>query len=311
MVFILACLSAMLTVGGGAMALYGADLIRTDSGVALTGAGVTMTSAGLLLLGITCLFAEMRRMRRLMEAEEIIPPVAVATPLPMPVPTPGAGTSISAAEAQAEAKPAPATPAPATPVTSAAPASAASATATAKTPPPVATGVLPPTLLETQERQKPPGSGIPAEAMASLVGSAAMMKGSRAPSSKAEVAMGEGGDATAPIEGPHAKAIQPEAPIAGQTSVDTSHAKPTATPEEPVPAAAPATDGPRTMLATYNSGGNTYFMYSDSSIEADMPGGRYRFTSMDELRGFIETGQGGTLVATAETPPVMSEAEKV
>lgn len=295
MVLILACLSAMLTVGGGAMALYGADLIRSDSGVALTGAGVTMTSAGLLLLGITCLFAEMRRMRRLMEAEEIIPPVAVPTPLPTPLPPPGSGTSVPPAVPQAEAKPVPA-PAPAP---------------SAKAPPPVSTGVLPPTLLEAQDRQKPAGSGIPAEAMASLVGSAAMMKGARAPSLKSESAGGEGAAATAPIAGPHAEAIHPEMPAAGQPSAETADAMPSATPEDTVPAAAPPTDGPRTMLATYNSGGNTYFMYSDSSIEADMPGGRYRFSSMDELRGFIETGKGGTLVAAADAAPATAEAEKV
>ena len=72
----------------------------------------------------------------------------------------------------------------------------------------------------------------------------------------------------------------------------------------------PPDAGPRTMLATYNSGGITYFMYSDSSIEADMTGGRYRFASMDELRTFIETGKGGTLVTPAETPAA-TEAEKV
>ena len=52
----------------------------------------------------------------------------------------------------------------------------------------------------------------------------------------------------------------------------------------------------RTLVATYTSGDNTYFMYSDGAIEADTPTGRFRFASMDELRGFVETGTGGVPV---------------
>jgi hypothetical protein len=48
------------------------------------------------------------------------------------------------------------------------------------------------------------------------------------------------------------------------------------------------------VVGTYMSGGNQYVMYSDGSIEAETPTGRYRFKSLEELKGFIETG--------AETP---------
>jgi hypothetical protein len=58
-----------------------------------------------------------------------------------------------------------------------------------------------------------------------------------------------------------------------------------ATPEpKPVTGAAP------TVIGTYNSGGNAYVMYSDGSIEAETPGGRYRFHSLDELKEFIASG---------------------
>jgi hypothetical protein len=44
------------------------------------------------------------------------------------------------------------------------------------------------------------------------------------------------------------------------------------------------------VVGTYNSGGNAYVMYSDGSIEADTPTGRYRFRSLDELKEFIANG---------------------
>jgi hypothetical protein len=52
----------------------------------------------------------------------------------------------------------------------------------------------------------------------------------------------------------------------------------------------------RTMVGTYASGGVTYFMYSDHSIEAELPDGRHRFTSMEELRIYLDTGSGGEIV---------------
>ena len=55
-------------------------------------------------------------------------------------------------------------------------------------------------------------------------------------------------------------------------------------------------------VATYTSGGNTYFMYGDGTIEADTPKGRYRFATMAELRHYAETGEGGVLLKTAEEP---------
>jgi hypothetical protein len=61
---------------------------------------------------------------------------------------------------------------------------------------------------------------------------------------------------------------------------------------EPAPAAAPPrpADRARTVIGTYNSGGNGYVMYSDGSIEADTPSGRYTFQSLDELKDFIAAG---------------------
>ena len=52
----------------------------------------------------------------------------------------------------------------------------------------------------------------------------------------------------------------------------------------------------RAVVGTYASGGVTYFMYGDHSIEAELQDGRYRFSSMEELRTFLDTGIGGTIV---------------
>jgi hypothetical protein len=68
---------------------------------------------------------------------------------------------------------------------------------------------------------------------------------------------------------------------------------------EPAPIASPGAAGPppgekatdsRTIIGTYNSGGNAYVMFSDGSIDADTPTGRYTFLSLDELKDFIASG---------------------
>ena len=66
---------------------------------------------------------------------------------------------------------------------------------------------------------------------------------------------------------------------------------------EPLVETPPVEVKERVLLASYSTGGVGYFMYSDQSIEAEMAIGRYRFKSMDELRGFIETQTGGERVS--------------
>ncbi|KLK92740.1 hypothetical protein AA309_13870 [Microvirga vignae] len=74
----------------------------------------------------------------------------------------------------------------------------------------------------------------------------------------------------------------------------------TAAPEEPA-REEEAAEEPRsgaTIIGTYNSGDNTYVMFSDGSIEAQTPGGVFRFQSLDELKAFIASGGEGGAVAT-------------
>jgi hypothetical protein len=325
MLVILACLSLILTAGGGAMALYGADLIRSESGLALTQSGITMLSAGLVLAGLTTVVAELRRMRRLMELDDVPVPPASLAPVAPPLAVPERNTPVHV---------------PADPIV----ALKQEAPAVSERP---STPPLPP----VPEPKRPGGSGIPAEAKASLAGIAAARapkpvagtSGATASSDPAGTGEGDRGlhagstalSASPDAAGPDARTTRSASDAAkldlasGEAALDEAARKEAAheathgairgaIPGEGAevdgaaaahqagvlaPGASiadvvvpPATTGARRMLATYNSGGITYFMFSDGSIEADMTGGRFRFTSMDELRGYIETGKGGVLV---------------
>ena len=60
---------------------------------------------------------------------------------------------------------------------------------------------------------------------------------------------------------------------------------------EPEPAPKPG----RTVVGRYASGGNTYVMFADGSIEAETPQGRFTFSSLDELKAFVDGGgEAGT-----------------
>jgi hypothetical protein len=56
------------------------------------------------------------------------------------------------------------------------------------------------------------------------------------------------------------------------------------------------------VVGTYASGGNHYTMYSNGSIEAETPTGRYTFGSLDELKGFIASGGEDPSGATVKEP---------
>ncbi|MCJ2089484.1 hypothetical protein MKK88_26340 [Methylobacterium sp. E-005] len=74
---------------------------------------------------------------------------------------------------------------------------------------------------------------------------------------------------------------------------------PEAEPARPSPAPEPAIAAPkpegRTVVGRYASGGNTYVMFEDGSIEAETPQGRFTFASLDELKAFVDGGgESGT-----------------
>jgi hypothetical protein len=73
-----------------------------------------------------------------------------------------------------------------------------------------------------------------------------------------------------------------------------SEAPAEAAPEPPAPE--PAVPEPRRepetreIVGKYASGGNTYVMFADGSIEAETPQGRFTFASLDELKAFVDAG---------------------
>jgi hypothetical protein len=105
---------------------------------------------------------------------------------------------------------------------------------------------------------------------------------------------------------------EPDETHGREARADSAAVTPAAWPEEPVepPVEAPAEDtaspaedvSPEeaqepVIVGTYNSGDNKYVMFSDGSIEAQTPGGVFRFKSLDELKEFIASGGEGSSAA--------------
>jgi hypothetical protein len=82
-------------------------------------------------------------------------------------------------------------------------------------------------------------------------------------------------------------AAWPEADPEAERETARAVLEPEPADEEPEAAEEPR---PATVVGTYNSGDNKYVMFSDGSIEAQTPGGVFRFKSLDELKEFIAAG---------------------
>lgn len=87
----------------------------------------------------------------------------------------------------------------------------------------------------------------------------------------------------------HSPAPPPAAPVESVSAADSAvPADEPAEPEEPPPQ----------EIGRYSSGGNSYVMFADGSIEAETPNGRFRFGSLDELKQFIASGGERSASAT-------------
>ena len=267
MVLLLSVVSFLLVVGGGAAALYGADTIRTETGATLAVVGVAMACAGLLMAALVACLSELRKIRRNLEegnALRSMPQASLAGGIE-PTLAPVTAAAVAAAVVAADR-------APAEPVH------------------------LP---AAEPERPEPPKQAEPSQpvALPEEIASPPLRPTIVPDVDDAKIeTVGSDPERPAHVPGP------PEKPA------DTAHETPSATPAvtetpsekpddgtPPSGAEPPAMEGPkaRELVATYTSGEHTYFMYSDNAIEADTPQGRFRFSSMDELRVFVETGTGG------------------
>lgn len=319
MVFFLYAVSGLLVLGGFGLALYGADNIRTDSGAVFAATGVSAAASGLLLLATTRVLTELRKIRVALEdglarGIPVAGAVAEAAPALAPAAPPPPASSrpeVDMDEAQRELDLAP-------------PAGAMAASAAATAGAAVAGGLAGQLLQQSRRRDEddaaPPAR--PPVAAPDVFGEAVarridedddLLRDPDAGTAK------EPESADAPRDaGPARGDATPDAAfsdlldqemadgVADAAARDGGSALPpvpTQTPlaeQEPEPL--PTRPAERTLAATYASGENTYFMYSDGTIEAETPIGRFRFGSMDELRVFVETGEGGIPLAPPAPP---------
>ncbi len=320
MVFFLYAVSGLLVLGGFGLALYGADNIRSDSGAVFAATGVSAAAAGLLLLAMTRVLTELRKIRVALEdglargavvpaalerfvptpePEAAAPPPAASPPSRIEPPAPAmTGHQLDVDEMQRELDLAP-------------PAGAMAASAAAAAGAAVAGGLAEQLLQRTRRRVEesavdgsaPPAPSAAAETLPKPVDEDDDLL--REPDTVLADAPFEPKpehDFTeeAPIPDPAFAPIPGDEVQAVAEYESLLPAPPEATPEEP--AAPPPRPAERTLAATYASGENTYFMYSDGTIEAETPIGRFRFVSMDELRNFVETGEGGIPLTPAAPP---------
>lgn len=64
-----------------------------------------------------------------------------------------------------------------------------------------------------------------------------------------------------------------------------------------------------TVVGSYSAGENAYLMYSDGSIQADTPEGRFRFGSLDELKAYVADGERKAGAARSADPEPRTSPE--
>lgn len=272
MIIALFALAVLMIVGGIASVLQGFPYVRLESGLAMVIAGATVASGGAVLLGIAALATRLRAVERALEdaripgaAFETLPQRAMAAtrinprvsePLPEDD-TPATGHSPAVVGTAALA--ASASPSPRSEPVFEAPA--------AQEPASPAEPLLPDLLPAADEPAPRPAPAPPPDAERHDEGQAVA---------------GEA-DLSAPPENGKAAHVADE-PLALRPSLSETPDTPQPEPASPPPETAPQ------VVGTYASGGNTYVMFADGSIEAETPRGRYNFNSLDELKAFVEAG---------------------
>src|SRR5207244_3737619 len=97
MIAMLYSVATLLVVAGCAAVVYGADNIRADSGTAWLQSGATLAASGFLLIAVTAVLAELRRVRRqISEMAVEVQEYPLAPPAPPVVSTAGATAGLAA-----------------------------------------------------------------------------------------------------------------------------------------------------------------------------------------------------------------------
>ena len=103
------------------------------------------------------------------------------------------------------------------------------------------------------------------------------------------------GPSLPPVDPPKSEGAEPAGLIASEDDLFAAPEPSTRPNLDPEPEPAPAKAETRTVVGRYASGGNTYVMFENGSIEAETPQGRFTFASLDELKAFVDGGgESGT-----------------
>lgn len=321
MVVALLALSLAVTLGGIAAVVQGFPYVRLESGLAMVIGGSTAASAGVILLGLTAILDRLRKIQGSLSARDaetlparneaapaaavpwdVTAPTAPVFPAPEVAPPERpslaglatatgaaglAGLSLGALRPGGRgAEPVFEDPASSEPRAEAEPLLPDLLPDAAPEPNPArgAGGAEEDDLFGGAER-RPPVFSVPepapvtvapltAEAPAELELPAPEPIGLR--SSLEEPASAPEPD---PVETPSAGPAFLDAPATeAAPAIEDAEANPEPAPEE------------RHAVGSYSSGANTYVMFSDGSIEADTPRGRFTFASLDELKSFVNAG---------------------
>lgn len=283
MIVALFALAAALVIGGSAAVVQGFPFVRLESGLAMVIAGASTASAGAILFGLGVVALGLKRVEKGLKARR----EAEGGPVPVP-PVPALDTVFPEPVRAAR----PILPG----LTGLMAGGAAVAAASDKRPgePTVDDGLFVPT------RPDPRQPELPIPAPKPEPHQEARQETRQEP--RLEDPKPEPDDGIAPEDDLFAGPTPPESAHAEadtpalRPALDAVPAEPAAPEppaESPEPEAAPA-EPQREVVGKYASGGNTYVMYADGSIEAETPRGRFSFASLDELKTFIDAGGEGT-----------------
>ena len=275
MVVALLALSLVMILGGVAAVVQGFPYVRLESGLAMVIGGSTAASAGVILLGLTAVVDRLRRLQ-------------------------GALGRLRSDARDADAAPWQAPPAPVEVAPTAAPALAGAARLAG-----LGLGGLgaaraggrgtEPVFEEPVFRDAAPGEPVPESRREIEPLLPDLLPESPPPRPDDDSLFAPAPAPAEPVAEP-AAVPPPEPPVAEaiglRPSLDAPASAPEPAPETaapvPVPEEPPVPE--RHAVGSYASGANTYVMFSDGSIEADTPRGRYTFGSLDELKSFVNAG---------------------
>ncbi|AMB46458.1 hypothetical protein [Methylobacterium sp. AMS5] len=311
MVVALLALSSVMILGGVAAVVQGFPYVRLESGLAMVIGGSTAASAGVILLGLTAI---VYRLRTLHDAVESL---REASPqLGIPAATPAGVVPWDASAPEAPAFTAPEVSPPERPSLAGMGLAGAGAAGLAG----LSIGALRPGARGSEPVFEDPASSAKTQPSAAEPLLPDLLPEAEPPRASDDDLFRMPAHEPEPVTLPNPAAEErDEARIAAPTPAaepiglrsfldDPAPAPVAETPPEPeavTPAPQevaahdtgaqepePEARAPeeRHAVGSYASGANTYVMFSDGSIEADTPRGRFTFASLDELKSFVNAG---------------------